>query len=170
MGGGTDTSSVQIGRATHDDIDLVAQVLEEASAWLRRRGIEQWPATFPTEWLGPPIERGETWLAIIDGTAAGTLTLTGRDPAWPDDDIDATYVHRLAVRRSFAGLGLVLLDWAASEARSRSHSCLRLDCDASNGRLRHYYEAARFRTSGEAVVHGIRVTLFERSTRDAQGE
>ena len=168
MDGGIDTSSVQIRRAEPGDVGVVADVLEEASEWLRRRGIEQWPATFPRDWLGPPIERGETWLATIDGSAAGTLTLTAHDSAWPDDHLAATYVHRLAVRRSFAGLGIVLLDWAVSDARSRNHTHLRLDCDASNGRLRRYYEAAGFRRRGEATVHGIDVTLLERRIGDAE--
>jgi GNAT superfamily N-acetyltransferase len=140
----------------------VAQVLEEASAWLRSCGIDQWPARFSPDWLGPPIERGETWLATIDGDVVGTVTLTTTDPAWPAGPPDSTYVHRLAVRRTFAGAGHDLLEWALAEARRRGHRVLRLDCVSSNQRLRRYYTEAGFVAQGEATVHGTKVALFER--------
>jgi hypothetical protein len=63
-------------------------------------------------------------------------------------------VHRIAVRRQAAGLGAVILGWAAAVARERDLEALRLDCVASNGRLRAYYEAAGFAHRGDATVVG----------------
>ncbi len=157
---------LELTHATPAQLHRVVVVLEEASAWLRSRGIDQWPATFSSDWIGPPIERGETWLAAVDGTLAGTVTLAGHDPAWPDHP-SASYVHRLAVRRTFAGLGRVLLEWARDEARSHGEAVLRLDCASANHRLRRYYEAAGFRQRGVATVHDVDVTLLERRTLPA---
>ena len=157
-------SRFEMARAELADLDDVVLVLEEASAWLRSRGIHQWPAKFSADWIGPSIRRGETWLATVGGHLAGTITLSSVDPAWPDDAGDAAYVHRLAVRRGSPGRGRALLDWAAATAQAQHRSLLRLDCVSSNVRLRRYYEEAGFQPRGEASIHGATVTLFERPT------
>jgi hypothetical protein len=58
------------------------------------------------------------------------------------------------VRRWAAGLGIVMLRRAADAARERGASALRLDCVASNERLRAYYEAAGFLHCGDLPVAG----------------
>jgi GNAT superfamily N-acetyltransferase len=60
----------------------------------------------------------------------------------------------MAVRRRAAGLGSVILAWAADVARQRGGGALRLDCVASNRRLRTYYEAAGFAHRGDVTVGG----------------
>lgn len=104
----------------------------------------------------PGIAAGETWLAEVDGAPVGTVTLQWSDPLWSDvDDPDAAgYVHRLAVRRSAAGTGRALLDWAAATTLGHGRELLRLDCVAHNAALRAYYERAGFRQCGEVEVGG----------------
>jgi GNAT superfamily N-acetyltransferase len=141
--------------AAPGQLDEVLAVLDEAAAWLRERGVEQWPPRFEASWVEGAIRRSETWLAIIAGTASGTVTLDLRDPVWDAvPGAAALYVHRMAVRRSAAGLGAVILDWTAGFARERGLEALRLDCVASNRRLRAYYEAAGFTHRGDATVAG----------------
>ena len=53
----------------------VLSVLDEAAAWLRERGILQWPARFEACWIEDACRRGETWLIEIDDETAGTVTL-----------------------------------------------------------------------------------------------
>jgi GNAT superfamily N-acetyltransferase len=132
----------------------VLSVLDEAAAWLQERGIAQWPAGFEASWVEDAIRRGETWLVAADGAIAATVTLDWSDPVWLDAGGSAAYVHRMAVRRHAAGLGSVILAWAADVARRRGCGALRLDCVASNGRLRAYYEAAGFAHRGNVTVGG----------------
>ena len=135
--------------------DEVLAVLDEAAAWLQVRGVEQWPARFERSWAEGAVRRGETWLALAGGTVSGTVTLDQADSVW--DDLPAAaalYVHRMAVRRPAAGLGAVILGWAAGRARQQGREALRLDCVASNGRLRAYYEAAGFTHRGDVTVAG----------------
>ena len=142
-----------LARATADDLDQLIELLDDVSAWLRGRGIAQWPAHFSIDWLAPAVAGGETWLAHVDGRLAGTVTLSWSDPLWPDDGA-AGYVHRLAVRRDAAGLGRRLLDWAAAITIGAGRDRLRLDCVAWNQRLRDYYEAAGFAHCGDSEVRG----------------
>jgi GNAT superfamily N-acetyltransferase len=141
--------------AAPGQVDDVLAVLDEAAAWLQGRGVEQWPPQFERSWVEGAIQRGETWLATVGGTVSGTVTLDLWDPVWDEvPGAAALYVHRMAVRRSASGLGAVILGWAADVARQQGREALRLDCVASNGRLRTYYEAAGFAHRGDAAVAG----------------
>jgi GNAT superfamily N-acetyltransferase len=139
--------------ATPGQIDDVLSLLDEAAAWLRARGVSQWPDRFEPSWVDGAISRGETWLVRVDAALSGTVTLDWVDPIWSDDGA-AAYVHRMAVRRQAAGLGAVILGWAADAARQHGREALRLDCVASNVRLRAYYEAAGFVHHGDVTVAG----------------
>ena len=134
-------------------LDDVLSVLNEAAAWLHARGVSQWPERFEPSWVEGAIGRGETWLVSVDGTLSGTVTLDWSDPIWSDAGA-AAYLHRMAVRREAAGLGAAILAWAAGAARRHGQTALRLDCVASNDRLRAYYEAAGFVHRGDVTVAG----------------
>ncbi|MEI8406204.1 MULTISPECIES: GNAT family N-acetyltransferase [unclassified Kribbella] len=140
--------------ATPAEVGDVLTVLDEAAAWLRDSGIDQWPDRFESAWVEPAIERGETWLARLDGVVAGTITLDWDDPLWSDLEGTAGYVHRMAVRRSATGLGAALLDWAVATTRALGCTYLRLDCVTSNTRLRSYYESRGFHHQGDVPVGG----------------
>lgn len=141
-------------RAAAQEIDEVLAVLDEAAAWLGARGVRQWPPRFEREWVEPGVLAGDTWLAVDGGQAVATVTLDRADRLWSDRPAPAAYVHRLAVRRVAAGLGARILDWAAATAAADGLRFLRLDCVASNRRLRDHYEAAGFRHCGDARVTG----------------
>ena len=145
---------IEFQAAAPGQIDDVLSVLNEAADWLRARGIGQWPERFDPAWVDGAIDRGETWLVRVDGALSGTVTLDLADPIWSDVGGTAVYVHRMAVRRAAAGLGAVILAWAADAARQRGGQALRLDCVAFNPRLRAYYEAAGFVHRGDVTVAG----------------
>jgi ribosomal protein S18 acetylase RimI-like enzyme len=160
---------VRVERASAEELDEVVAVLSEAAAWLRARGIEQWPDPFPAAWVEPSIERGETYLAREGNLAAGTITLRWEDPAfWGEQPPVAGYVHAIAVRREFAGAGATLLDWADEQVCAEGREFLRLDCRTENARLRRYYEEQGFVHRGDATVAGFETSLYERRCRSAQ--
>jgi hypothetical protein len=166
--------------ATADQADDVLSVLDEAAAWLRRRGIAQWPARFERSWVEDAILRGETWLVDVNGTIAATVTVDWSDAAWSDVGGSAAYIHRMAVRRQARGLGAAILAWAANIATQRDRDVLRLDCVADNHQLRAYYEGAGFRHRDDVTVGGApgqrlgsgpvtRVSRYERSLSSRHG-
>lgn len=129
----------------------VLAILDGAAAWLRSRAVVQWPDQFDADDVLTTILQGDTWVVRLQGAAVGTITVNRSDALWEAGE-DAGYVHRLAVLRSAPGLGLRLLDWAAEVVRLRGGRFLRLDCVATNPRLRAYYEAAGFRHRGDVPV------------------
>jgi len=152
--GGWSAGEVEFVVAVPDQVDDVLRVLDEAAGWLQARGIEQWPTRFESSWVLGSIDRGETWLVEVDELVSATVTLDWSDAVWAGVPGHAAYLHRMAVRRRAAGLGAVILAWAAGVAREHGRVALRLDCVASNERLRAYYEAAGFVFCGDATVAG----------------
>jgi GNAT superfamily N-acetyltransferase len=141
-------------RAGPREINDVLAVFDEVAAWLGERGVQQWPPRFEREWIEPALLAGDTWLAVDDGQVLATVTLDRADGLWVGLPAPAAYVHRLAVRRVAAGLGTRILDWAAATAAAEGRHYLRLDCVATNRRLRDYYAAAGFQHRGDVPVSG----------------
>ena len=96
---------------------------------------------------------------------AGVLKFQLEDPLfWPDlPQGEAAFVHRLAIRRQFAGAGVstALLKWAADRAQSIGRAYLRLDCEASRPRLRAFYERCGFRHHSDRHVGPYFVSRYE---------
>ncbi|MGC9670978.1 GNAT family N-acetyltransferase [Planosporangium sp. 12N6] len=161
----TDAPALTIDRAGADDFLTVLELLDEAAAWLQARGIQQWPARFSgdgdwrTERLRKYLADGETYLLRSDGEPIATVTWTlTADPdyaaGWPDGPDTGGYVHRMAVRRNWAGLGIGtrLLNWADTQTASAGRRWLRLDCSRTNRALQRYYERQGFTRVGEVVA------------------
>lgn len=64
---------LDVRRAGRGDLEHVRRLLEDVSAWLHARGIEQWPARWPDEMLVPALVAGETWLLEDVSGIAGTV-------------------------------------------------------------------------------------------------
>lgn len=157
------------------------EILAEAAAWMRVRGHENWPERFPRHFIESHATAGELHVVEIDGSTVATLTLQWSDTRiWGETDLDAGYVHRLAVCRPHAGerLGYRLLDWAGEQVLAQGRELLRLDVVSTNARLREYYEQAGFAyrrdVEGEELLRDgtrwpWRTSLYERPCRRARG-
>jgi GNAT superfamily N-acetyltransferase len=157
---------MRVRRARPKDVEVVLAVLTNAAAWLRAQGIEQWPDRFPVEWVMPAIDRGETWLAEVDGETVGTLVVQWDDPIfWAGFPSDAGYLHRLAVRRHGGGVGGRILRWAERHAAVNERAFLRLDCVSWNQSLCAYYERAGYEHVSHVTVGEYRQARYEKPVR-----
>jgi protein-tyrosine phosphatase len=147
------TDQIAVERATPAETDLLIEIHEDAARWLWARGIHQWKTrTFPRDRLIARIERGEVYLARLDGAPVGMVILQEADEdTWGARPDDALYLHGLRVLRAYAGRGIgrAILRWAEEQVAARGRIYLRLDCLADNGKLRAYYEDAGYRHVGE---------------------
>jgi GNAT superfamily N-acetyltransferase len=156
---------LEVRPAGPDDLPAVHRLLDEAAAWLLRRGIDQWPSPSPRGPTERALAERTLWVGTRDGRPVATMRLVRSDPeVWGDDARPALYVHRLAVERAARGCGVEMLRRAARTAAQEGCAVLRLDCWAGNGRLRRYYADAGFRHVDDVDVDqggGWRCSRFE---------
>src|SRR3989454_6514372 len=160
-------SGVRIVRAQQGDLDTVLEILEEASRWLSSKGLEsQWrPSQAFRQTIKDNIVRGEAYVVKAVEATVGTITLQWNDRKfWGDLPPEAGYIHKLAIVRSRAGqhLGLRLLHWAEDKTRAEGKRYLRLDCIASNKKIREYYEKAGFTHIRDTEMPGWKASLYEK--------
>jgi predicted N-acetyltransferase YhbS len=143
----------------------VGALLDEATVWVGERGYEQWPLPFPRDELAAAVERGDVYVAELDGEVVATVTLLWDDPMyWGNGPPDAAYVHKLAVSRACAGqrIGSAIVEWADATAAAAGRQFLRLDCLGDNPRIRAYYEQLGFEHRGDLVVNERNMSIYER--------
>jgi GNAT superfamily N-acetyltransferase len=145
---------------------IVSTILGEAAAWLISRNLSMWqPGELESDSIVADVAEGLYFLAECDGQPAGTLRFQLSDPLfWPDvPQDDATYVHRLAVRRKYAGgkVSTLMLEWAAERTAALGRRFLRLDCDAARSQLRAVYERFGFRYHSDRQVGPYLVARYE---------
>ena len=135
-------------RVASGDLEESLDILREAAAWLSSIGRPQWaPEELTAGSLGC---RPQDCLALYSsgGVGAATLCLTDADPFyWPEiPPGQCGYLHKLAVRREFAGQGIAALfvRYAAELCRARGLSALCLDCDPSRAGVVRFYDSLGF--------------------------
>ncbi|MFG2341478.1 GNAT family N-acetyltransferase [Streptomyces yangpuensis] len=164
--------------AAGDDLAALLAFREEAAAWLRELGSDQWSRPYPAERLLATIEAGTVFMVRDRGVTAATITLTpeAEDGLWSSEELaePSLFVNKLTVARTHAGrdLGGRLLDWAGDRAYRSGASWLRLDAWTANAGLQRYYldhgfVHVRTVTEGGAVNGGPRVSgwLAQRGVR-----
>jgi GNAT superfamily N-acetyltransferase len=157
---------VIVRRARPEEARVAAVILDEATAYVATLGFEQWPTPFPVDELELRIERGELYVAESDGEIAATFTMLWDDPLfWGEQPPDAAYLHKLAVRRRFAGLGAALIDWVDAQAAAAGRRYVRVDCQRDNLGIRSYYEGLGFEHRGDVEHPRFAAALYERPLR-----
>lgn len=139
---------ILVRKAGSEECDEVSSILTEAANWLKSKGEKLWePEDLEPLKIQADVDKGLYRLAETNGEIAGCLRYQDSDPEYWDDipHQDSAFVHRVAVRRRFSGLGLPesMIEWAKQEARSEGKRFLRLDC-ADRPRLRAVYEKMGF--------------------------
>ncbi len=143
------------------------QILAEAAAWLKRKGIDQWPSPPNEHWqrrMAAAIDRQEIYLIGVDQKWIGIVRLTWDDPYWPDDGL-AIYVHSMAIRPKMRGqnIGKNILNWAVAQAQQKEKQYIRLDCLAKNKRLCRYYEEQGFIYQTKLTDHDYTAALYQKT-------
>lgn len=159
-------TSITINQALPGDAESVSSILLEAADWLRDREIPMWHRDeIEPDRIATEVAEGHFFLAWCNGEAAGTIKFQLQDALfWPDTPAgEAAFVHRLAVRRAYAGgqLSALLLGWAEERAKGLGLRFLRLDCEASRPRLQAVYERLGFRHHSNRQVGPFFVSRYE---------
>ena len=167
----TNTTILDIRRAKPEELPIVMEILGEVAAWLEAKGISQWPSPPNEHWwrrTAAYIGQGDVYLVGIVKNIFATVRLTWQDAYWPNDGT-AVYIHSMAVRPQWQGQGIgeFLLSWAAMQAYQSKRQFVRLDCLASNDRLRQYYQDQGFTYCDQVVDRDYAAALYEIDIKNA---
>jgi ribosomal protein S18 acetylase RimI-like enzyme len=161
---------LSIRQATPQDLDAVTEILRDAARWLEESGMAMWREgeLLPIR-ISEDVRSGLFFLAECDGEPAGTIKYQLEDKLfWPDvPQDDSAFVHRLAIKRCFAGgeVSSALLLWAIARTHALGRRYLRLDCEASRARLRALYERIGFQSHSNRQVGPYFVARYEYDVR-----
>jgi acetyltransferase (GNAT) family protein len=122
-----------IGFAVAADVEDILGLMREGSAWMLAKGCPAWNLASLTPAMAAPfVARSEFIAARAGREIVGACTLTRADPDfWPEDPPGAAaYIHKLAVRRTFAGgrVSSLLVDHCRGLALGWDCRALKLDC------------------------------------------
>jgi GNAT superfamily N-acetyltransferase len=155
--------------ATCDDVCTYVAFAVAAQDRLRERGLGQYvPAAHPeyAASIRCRVADGSLFKACSDGESTAFFSLEeARSPWWPADGVPALYLAGMVVSPVWKGRGVggVVIDWCAGQARRRGCRAVRLDCHAGNPWLCRYYESHGFRLQGRIEQHpGYVGCLYQR--------
>jgi len=162
-------SIIQIRQAEPRDAAHVSSILCEAAEWLESIGQPLWqPEELTPESIANDVGAGLHFVEWNSNDPVGVVRFQLRDDMfWPDvPEGESAFIHRLAVRRSVAGIGLSkqMLDWAKARTRSFGLRFLRLDC-VPRPKLCAVYERNGFTKHSEYQAGPYYVVRYECDTR-----
>jgi GNAT superfamily N-acetyltransferase len=156
---------IEIIQAASNQVAEISTILQEVAVWLENKGIKMWddnelaPANVENQ-----VKNGMFWLAKVNGEIAGCIRFQTEDFEYWDDvpHTDSAFVHRVAVKRKFAGKGvaIAMLDWAKDKAKILNKQYLRLDCDQRE-KLVKFYESQGFKFHSEKIRTPYTVNRYQ---------
>jgi N-acetylglutamate synthase-like GNAT family acetyltransferase len=157
-------------RAGGNDLAEILRLLKEAAIWLKMKDINYWK-----DWIDPPekfinwiklgFERNEFYLIKQGDSIIGCFRLSENDELfWGKQDSPAYYVHSFTIDRKLNGkqLGIRVMKDIEKLCKELNKKYLRLDCSSTIPALKQYYENFGFSAVGETMVHGEKLTLYEK--------
>lgn len=151
--------------ATVNDLDSATLILEEAKAFLKEQGVDQWQKGYPNrERLQMDVEAVIGYVLCQDGIVRGTMAIIcGHEP---DYDIihegkwaaEPPYcaIHRIAVSSCMRGGGQssMMLQQAIALCRENGANSIRVDTHRHNLPMQKFLEKNGFIRRGVIYLQG----------------
>ncbi len=145
------------------DFDAILEVKDQVAVDLLSRGVHWNPNVLTADDLSDWAEDKALFAIEISSSVVGCVAVWLQDPDewWPVGD-RAGYIRDLMVHPRLRGqeVGSKVLGWAERYLGGLGKHKIRLDCLASNDRLRRYYTDAGFHQFG---VDAVGMAYFEKT-------
>ncbi len=150
---------------TRGDIPIALDIMREAASWLVATGRPLWRLEdSPEERILRDRTSDNICVGWVGEESVAAMILQWRDPMfWPNAADDSAFIHKLSVRRRFAGTGAAreMVAWAMQEARQHGKQYLRLDCAGERPRLCAFYESLCFRQVDRRMLGAFDVAFYQ---------
>lgn len=136
-------SGVEFRKSVKEDINYIMDIIKQAQAYLREKGIPQWQNGYPnSEIISRDIEDNNSYVLVRDGRIVGTAVISFEGEKTYDciyngqwlSDKPYAVIHRIAVDSSLKGQGFaaVILAEAEKLCLKRSVHSLKVDTHEKN--------------------------------------
>ena len=157
------TLPVTCRKAGEAELPAILQIVEQARALLKRRGIDQWQGSYPdADAFRADLDRGECYVVCHGEDVAGFFTLSLREEADYDSITDGKWtadlaycvLHRAAVADRYRGTGLAreLMRCVEEQARALDRRSIRTDTHRKNKATQRMLRESGFRYRGNVEV------------------
>ena len=139
-----------IRQANNTDISNIEDILLNAVIWMHRNGLDNLWNESNIKWNQLPknYNISDFYISYNNNFPTACMALTDYDSIyWPDIPKGASlYIHKLAVKREFAGKGISeeLINFSKALAAKCHIDEIRLDCNQKREKLRELYEKNGF--------------------------
>lgn len=159
-------------QGANSDIQAVMKIINQAKAFLKECGIDQWQGGYPSiETIEKDIERNELYLLKDHGKIIATVTVsfTG-EPAYQTlqgkwkSNYPYAVIHRLAVNNHYRGKNLTSTLFKNIEelcCKQNIHS-IKTDTDMDNNTMKHVLEKNGFEYCGTIQFDNSDKIAFEK--------
>ncbi|MVX67457.1 GNAT family N-acetyltransferase [Clostridium chromiireducens] len=143
-----------INQADENDILTIEGILLDAVIWMKKNKLQnQWNEdSIKWNYLSKYYQVSDFYINYQNGVPAACIAITDLDlKYWSEiPQGKSLYIHKLAVKREFAGKGISkeLIDFAKKLSLKNSINSLRLDCNLQRNELRMLYENEGFIYAG----------------------
>jgi ribosomal protein S18 acetylase RimI-like enzyme len=137
--------------------DSVCGLMSAVVSGMQQQGIDQWDDEYPDPiTLRNDLEKKQAYGLLKKNVLIGYLCLNDYcDPEyleleWPNPQVKAVYLHRLAVNPENQGLGIAkkMMSFAESWAKEESYDSLRLDTFSKNPIALNLYRRLGYKEIG----------------------
>lgn len=154
---------VEIKLAEINNLDNIVELLNKVTLHLHEKGINQWVYPWNRREIEGDIEKGYTYVLVIDNLVAATFSLKDIE------NIEALlvepnskYLYRIAILPEYQGkkLGVEIVNFACDYLRNLRR-VLYLDCFAGNKKLRDFYSKSGFNFMGDFPEEDYMISVFK---------
>lgn len=132
------------------EVDRAINIMKEVAAWGRSVGYRVWldEGLLKDKLITTDVKEENFCIGRVDGIDACTMILQWVDNCfWPYSPLyEAGYIHKLCVRRDFAGKNISkkMVEYAKEQCRIRGAKYLRLDTGWDETKMKEIYTGLGF--------------------------
>jgi len=152
--------NINIREATFYDQDDILTILNEVSAELKRKGIDQWQERWSPLANFVELHHRRLYVVTLDEKIVGTFGIKGLDTL-VDLSIEpgSKYLYHIAILPEYQGQGIGAQITAF--AKRLAKPAIYLDCWAGNEKLKDFYGKMGFEYLGDHPEKDYYISIFK---------
>lgn len=154
---------ITIEKATKADINKVLKILNDVTADLISKNINQWEYPWEEKGLKEDLEEEKIYLVLVDGYPVGTFSLVDLHNEENEfyKNTQGKYLYRIAVIPRIQGLGYGQKILELIRHSNFSDNILYLDCWSGNEKLKKFYMNAGLKYIGDYPEKDYSISIFQ---------